>query len=65
MIIIMVSGKTQPESFYVILRRSGTKKKGRYISPLEGYIPKKEEINRFEKCSTSQEETKIRVTHVQ
>ena len=26
MIIIMVSGKTQPESFYVILRRSGTKK---------------------------------------
>ena len=45
MIIIMVSGKTQPESFYVILRRSGTKKKGRYISPLEGYIPKKEEIN--------------------
>jgi hypothetical protein len=44
--------KKQPESFYVILRRSGTKKKGRY-SPLAGYIPKKEEINRFGNCSNS------------
>ena len=33
MIIIMVSGKTQPESFYVILRRSGTKKNKGDISP--------------------------------
>jgi hypothetical protein len=33
MIIIMVSGKTQPERFYVILRRSGTKKNKGDISP--------------------------------
>ena len=40
MIIIMVSGKTQPESFYVILRSSGTKKNKGDISPLEGYPQK-------------------------
>ena len=33
MIIVMVSGKTQPESFYVILRRSGTNKNKGDISP--------------------------------